>query len=185
MASSMVLPNSHRNHMLPRSWSTEVCRNMLPNAVPRVTLPGWAVPTTRNTTTLATISPTVTTGGRSIGMLSLAGNTPPQGYGRPRLRETDGRAGRHDPPRLAVIAGQRQRPALGGARPARPAGGPHRRPIPVLDVAVAGDVDLQGHGRRLGGGVEVHNPDPVDLRPPDHDPHRAARVAGVQQVARG
>src|SRR6185437_3773362 len=101
------------------------------------------------------------------------------------LGEADGLAHGGDPPRLRLVAGQAERPALGEARLARPAAGDHGRGVAILDVAPAGEVDLHDHRGRLGGRVKADDPDAIDHRAADDHAHRAAGVPGIEQLALG
>src|SRR5450432_3786562 len=103
---------------------------------------------------LARISATVTSANRSVGMLSLIGIKRPGGYAAPgragcgraacaprqTLSEPDGRAHGGDPPRLRLVVGEAERPALGEVRRLVAAAGDDRGGIAVLDVAPAGQV---------------------------------------------
>src|SRR5438270_11537923 len=101
------------------------------------------------------MSPIVTNGSRSVGMLSLIGimgqgRLCPAGTARrypcaaaamSDSAQADRLADGGDPPRLCLVAGEAERPALGEARLARAAAGDHRRGVAVLNVAPPGEVD--------------------------------------------
>src|ERR1700736_5330349 len=63
------------------------------------------------------------------------------------LRVADGGAHGRDPPRLRLRAIERERPTLGERRRPRLAPRNDRRRVPVLDVAPAGQLDLDDHRR--------------------------------------
>src|ERR1019366_5496134 len=145
---------------------------------------------------LTTISPSVTNGNRSVGMLSLIGITrggalqlpgsrAPEAPTALLLRLSDRRADRDDPPRLRGVPVEREDPVLAEARRARSAPGHDPGRVAVLEVAPPFDVHLDRPRGRLGSRIEVRHPDLLDPRSPHHETGLAARVSGVQQLARG
>ncbi len=65
---------------------------------------------------------------------------------------------------------------------ARRAAAQHAGRVAVLDVTATPQVDVDRHRRRLRGGVERDDPDPLHLRAANDQPAAAARVAGVQHL---